>query len=519
MRLAYCSSEEQRRWLLAQETELFKHRAENETASAIKSFMERYSQHFDVATQEEKTAYRERLRLAWESQPQQAEIEGDAPPVFDPTEDYYKVPFKNVIDLVRRRHVLLVRGIAFVPRARMVSALVGRFRAYLSASLVAANAHLPRVLADPRLKPMIENMSKTYTGPEFGAAGRGAVDAVTADAVDDLSRSAFPLCMASMHSGLKERHRLKHLGRLQYGLFLKGIGLPLEEALVFWQREFTQGMSGEDFLKKYAYNIRYNYGKEGKRTDFTAYSCVKIILAPPPGPDEVHGCPFKTWDTARMRAALGKMQLAPTDADDVIKHMVNKDFQIACRRQFEARFKGADAANVGNHPNSYFVRVWARRGPWRRGDGGGGGAPPRHYVWGILFVVGNLVHKLICLIASHLFVQLPFLRMSSALPFHCVGGSANICERRRQARSRLAAAACWRRTAAVGRARSGSCNSSACRYFLGKWARQISALLGALYVSQTVNAPLRPVSSTLSHSLSNDFKGILSKLAAACSRV
>ena len=376
LRLAYCASEEQRRWFSAHECLLFKHRAEREAPEAIKAFMERYGLRFDVATAEDKAAHREALRQVWESHPPPGagdEAGGEAP-AFSHTEDYYKVPFARVVDLVRSRSVLLVRGLAYVPRARMVSALVGRFRAYLNASLVAAAAHLPKVTEDPRLKPMLDNMSKTYVGPDFGAAGkRGGADAVTADAVDELAAGAFPLCMAAMHHGLKEKHRLKHLGRLQYGLFLKGVGLPLDEALLFWQREFTQAMSPEDFLKKYAYNIRYNYGKEGKRTDFTAYSCVKIILSPPPGPDEVHGCPFKLWDTARMRAALGKMKLATADADEVIKAMANKDFQIACRKQFEARYKTpegkvADSNNVGNHPNSYFEVSAA---------GGGGGMRPR----------------------------------------------------------------------------------------------------------------------------------------------
>jgi len=51
--------------------------------------------------------------------------------------------------------------------------------------------------------------------------------------------------MRSMQDALQKEHKLKHGARLQYGLFLKGIGLSLEDAMIFWRSEFTKVMSGE----------------------------------------------------------------------------------------------------------------------------------------------------------------------------------------------------------------------------------------------------------------------------------
>lgn len=36
---------------------------------------------------------------------------------------------------------------------------------------------------------------------------------------------------------------------MQYGLFLKGIGLSLEQALQFWRSEFTRGKVDADQVK------------------------------------------------------------------------------------------------------------------------------------------------------------------------------------------------------------------------------------------------------------------------------
>ena len=48
--------------------------------------------------------------------------------------------------------------------------------------------------------------------------------------------------MQQLHTGLRANHHLRHWGRMQYGLFLKAIGLSLDEALKFWRSEFSKVM-------------------------------------------------------------------------------------------------------------------------------------------------------------------------------------------------------------------------------------------------------------------------------------
>ncbi|RYE83900.1 MAG: hypothetical protein EOO65_03175 [Methanosarcinales archaeon] len=72
-----------------------------------------------------------------------------------------------------------------------------------------------------------------------------------------------------------------------------------------------------------------------------------------PSGDEVHGCPYKTWSSEQLRVHLSRMRLAHADTDSIVELSRSKDYQIACRRQFEARFPGADSSHVGSHPNAY----------------------------------------------------------------------------------------------------------------------------------------------------------------------
>ena len=64
------------------------------------------------------------------------------------------------------------------------------------------------------------------------------------------ARESFPPCMCHLHESLRRDHHLRHFGRLQYGLFLKSIGLTLEQALTYWRTEFTKKMEPDKVCEK-----------------------------------------------------------------------------------------------------------------------------------------------------------------------------------------------------------------------------------------------------------------------------
>jgi len=133
----------------------------------------------------------------------------------------------------------------------------------------------------------------------------------------------------------------------------KGAGLSLPDALAFWQKMFARKIPGDKFHKTYAYSIRHNYGKEGKRTDYTPYSCAKIINENP-GPGEYHGCPFRQYSESKMRQKLTEKKVRPAGIEEIVKLMNGQHYQLACQRYFSLTHNDVSPEGVGNHPNKYF---------------------------------------------------------------------------------------------------------------------------------------------------------------------
>lgn len=306
-----------------------------------------------------------------------ADLEQCLDPSYARTPDkVFKVPFEDALDLVAKRSVLLLAGTAYVHERDFVSIVVARFRLRLADALASAFKALPTLTSShSQLKQLLQVLPRAGAPSDYQAsAASGRVTLLSLPAVADRS---FAPCMSSMRRSLKADHKLKHWGRLQYGLFLKGIGLSLDEALTLWRQEFTKVMTDKDFESGYTYNIRHMYGKVGKRTDYSPYSCMKIIMGQIPANDDVHGCPFRHNSVQQLRAALGADigrhvqihtqvtgQQRAFNQQAAVNELVGlvqaKHYQIACKRYFELTHPEDENAPTRNedliihHPNQYF---------------------------------------------------------------------------------------------------------------------------------------------------------------------
>ena len=168
-----------------------------------------------------------------------------------------------------------------------------------------------------------------YTNSTLTGAD-GSSMTITADMIAALVRKHAPMCMRQLQETLSATHHLRHYSRLQYNLFLKELGVPVEEALLFWRRSFST-MTDDKFNKEHRYNIRHGYGLEGRRLNYPAKSCARIIMQDPPGPQDTHGCPFRHFSPANLATALvTHYHVKPEEQTEIVNAAKAGHYHIAC---------------------------------------------------------------------------------------------------------------------------------------------------------------------------------------------
>ncbi|CED82915.1 dna primase large subunit [Phaffia rhodozyma] len=361
LRLAFCGSEELRKRYLRAETTLFKIR-------------------FESDDKEERTNFLKELQLDWKlvSEPEKESLKFDLLTVTKLDESafraqsFYKVHWTLVPDLVEKRKVLLKGGLAYVPQSEQLSLVLQAFSARLEAGLELTAKYLPRLDEDQRLLPILNHLSLSYlTGSastEYTFDPDNNSETVTAEMIDHLAPRHFPPCMRHLWNVTENVHHLKHYARLQLGLFLKGVGLSVEEALVWWRKAFLvpSKMTDDTFRKEYQYNIRHSFGLEGRKMNYAPKSCQRILTQDQPGAQDIHGCPFRHFAPARLSLFLEKdYRISGPDLQEVMNQVKSTHYHVACTRVFELTHRSdvQKGEGLGNgesvdHPNKWFDRSW-----------------------------------------------------------------------------------------------------------------------------------------------------------------
>ncbi|GAA6061975.1 hypothetical protein JCM10212_005219 [Sporobolomyces blumeae] len=355
LRLAFCRSEELRQRFLKAEKELFRIRFETDDPDERRSFIDSLNFGWEKVDETEKEHLSEILAAASGIRPERMR-----------EESFFKVDWTKVTDLVAQRKVFLRGGKAYVPSSAEYSLVAAEFASRLARGLELTAKALPRLDEDTRLVPVLSHLSQGFMAgitSDYSFEGNADGEAITAEMVPDLARQSFPLCMRSIQDTLKSDGHLKHEGRQQYSLFLKGIGLSVEEAIVFWRKAFKK-TSDDKFNKEYRYNIRHNYGLEGSRKNYSPKSCTTIITGPTPGPGQCHGCPFRHHSEAGLTSLLNTAvpNISNGDIKEILKAKKDGHYHVGCTRVFElqhaklgvAKGDGLGGGDSVDHPNRYF---------------------------------------------------------------------------------------------------------------------------------------------------------------------
>lgn len=240
----------------------------------------------------------------------------------------YKIPFEFTLNLVVTMQYVLYKGYVFISKAELHNLIETVFKDNILRKMDLIRKHYEKLMKDSRICHIINSFHSKREVESIVHTFNAASETMTLKDLEASADKLFPLCMQLSHKYLTANSHLTHNGRLQYGLFLKGTGLTLEESLNFWKNKFSKKINEDKFNREYAYNIRHNYGKEGKRVDYLPWSCVKIQNLPPPSTSDAHGCPFKTMNDEAMRMLLFSTGMKELDVLKILEKKKNNEYSV-----------------------------------------------------------------------------------------------------------------------------------------------------------------------------------------------
>ncbi|KAK6461884.1 eukaryotic and archaeal DNA primase, large subunit-domain-containing protein [Scheffersomyces coipomensis] len=379
LRLVFCRSEELRKKFIKNEGILFRIRYNLLTPKEQEDFLMSNSHrlHWKFISQEEKLANFDQLYNASNLIIKNHLLqEGIGSEITNEQvkqhikfkENFIKLPFEKVTNLINSRSIFLKGGYAYIPTSLQLNLIVTEFQDNLNTILLRTFQTLPRLEEDDRILPLLNNLGLNFSNIQydtnnFGSDDTNDINAQSIQTPEILQH--YPLCARILQKQLSFNSHLKYGGRQQLGLFLKGIGLNVDEALKFWSQQFLKKINQEKFNKEYKYNIRHNYGLEGARINYKPWDCATILAKAKPSKDEYHGCPYRDLSVNNLISNLNELGIEDQhQINEIMDDVDKRDYSIACTRVFELTHQKELKASSGavaesmhiNHPNLYFDR-------------------------------------------------------------------------------------------------------------------------------------------------------------------
>lgn len=202
------------RWFVDREVELFRLKFDSMTSQQKQSFLNANNLNY------KRLNYDEVKYETFENQ----DCEADQQSVRENLQ-FYKVKFIEVLNLISTRKCILKNGFAYVTNLSSIIETI--HRSYIEKGLLSTHRMVNVIKEDVRIADLLKTIHNERPGH-----GLVSTDGHTLiESIDSLATKYFPLCARMCHETLREKHHLKYFGRNQYQLFLKGIGVSLEDSL------------------------------------------------------------------------------------------------------------------------------------------------------------------------------------------------------------------------------------------------------------------------------------------------
>ena len=265
--LIMCKNESDIKWFIRQESRLFKERIDNQKKYNMYKILSKLG----IDLSEYDTKSQVPLDKILFKNPNKNE------------EKIYYCRFEDALNLVPTHEYYLNKGNIYIPESALQKLFQLVFEQKMEKTINKIRTKSESLKSDRRIKEIILLFEKAKENIMMEEAEKLQKEMPndeklrTMNDIDLVSEDCFPLCMSLIERHINTYSHLMHFGRLQFTLFLKGAGLPVDEALKFFQKKYEKKTPADKFEKEYAYNIRHSYGLEGKRVSYTPYACDKII--------------------------------------------------------------------------------------------------------------------------------------------------------------------------------------------------------------------------------------------------
>lgn len=262
-----------------------------------------------------------------------------------------KVPFQHALTFVQQREFPIEKGQILFPVERIDDLLESLHRLTLCEG-ISHMKNMPFINNDSRINDIKRYISKFFRCEISSLFNLDKTEkSLLACEIENVS-FAFPPCMEHLYKILKNRHRLQHSTRIQLTLFLKDIGLPIDEALLFWEKEYSKPITGYSVCshlwskesRRYKYNIRHLYGQEGSNKTYLSHSCKTLQECLLKSNDE-GGCPFAQHDISNINKFIQDNNIQEPYLNNILECSQQKRFEDACLQYFQGKLSNITCKN------------------------------------------------------------------------------------------------------------------------------------------------------------------------------